>query len=166
MSFINYSAFFVPNQCLFGAYPTQEQITELEEWGVQIIVNLTNNEERNIQCYKTNVNVIHFPILDNKIPDNHKVFFNLVVFLAQKIKEKNKIYIHCKGGHGRSGILVSALLCQMYGLLPGDSFKKTSEYHSKRLVHARNSKMNEYWKNKGSPQTIEQKRFVSELFQP
>ncbi|MGL4813964.1 MAG: protein-tyrosine phosphatase family protein [Enterobacter sp.] len=163
-SYINYCAYFIPQQCLFGAYPTQDQIRELESWGVNLIIDLTKLDEKNIKKYQTNVDVVHFPISDNNIPENKEQFYNLVVYISKQIKDGKKIYIHCKGGHGRSGILVSALLCYIYNITPNESFKKTSEYHSTRPIHARRSKMNEFWKKKGSPQTKEQKQFIHDLF--
>lgn len=164
LSYINYCAYFIPGQCLFGAYPSQDQIEELEAWGMNIIVDLTKHDEKNIKKYQTNARVIHFPISDNNIPENKDQFFRLVTCIEQHIRQGKKIYIHCKGGHGRSGVLVSALLCHIYKLTPIDAFRKTSEYHSKRPIHARRSKMNDYWKRKGSPQTVQQKQFIHDLF--
>jgi hypothetical protein len=151
---------------MFGSYPTHHQILELEEWGVDIIVNLTNIDEKNIRPYITNARVIEFPIPDHKVPDNVLAFCGLVIHLSKQINDGKKIYIHCKAGHGRSGVLVSSLLCYILQISPQQSFKLTTEYHSTRPVHARRPKMNEFWKNKGSPQTQSQKDFVMTIFQP
>lgn len=166
MSFRETSAFFISEQCLFGAFPTQHQILELEEWGVDIIVNLTNVDEKKIRPYRTRTKVINFPIPDHRVPTNHMEFCALVIHLTKQIDRGRKIYIHCKAGHGRSGVLVSAILCYKFQLSPQQSFRLTTSYHSTRPVHARRPRMNEYWKSKGSPQTQEQKDFVTMLFQP
>lgn len=166
MSFKETSAMFIENQCLFGAFPTQFQITELEDWGIDLFVNLTNKFERIIYPYSSKKQVICFPIPDRSIPENVREFCALVVKISEEIKSGKKIYIHCKAGHGRSGTLVSSLLCYMYKLDPDESFRKTTEYHSTRPIHARRPKMNDYWKNKGSPQTEQQKQFVRSIFQP
>lgn len=166
MSFQEISAFFIPNQCLFGAYPTQHQIFELEEWGIDLIVNLTSRNEKNIRFYSTSIKTINFTIFDNKVPENVREFCALVIHLTKQIDLNKKIYIHCKGGHGRSGVLVASVLCYKYRIMPFESIKLTTKYHSSRPVHARRPKMNEYWKSKGSPQTNEQKQFVIDLFQP
>jgi len=164
MSIKDYSAYFIPEQCMFGAYPTQNQIQELEELGIDIIVDLTEVGERNITPYQTKMEVIRFPIPDNKIPQNYLVFYDFMISIVKKINENKKIYIHCKAGHGRSGILVSSILCYLHNLTPLESFKKTNYYHSTRLIHARRLIMNEYWKKRGSPQTPEQKQFVINMF--
>jgi protein-tyrosine phosphatase len=160
------SAYFVNNQCLFGAYPTQHQIQQLEEWGVDIIVNLTKNDEKKIRPYRTNAKVIQFAIPDSKVPKDIREFCALVLHLCREIQTSKKIYIHCKGGHGRSGLLVAAILCHLDRITPRMSFIKTSEYHATRPVHSTKPKKNEFWKNRGSPQTYEQKNFVKSIFQP
>ena len=166
MSYKETSAFFIENQCMFGAYPTQHQVKELEDWGVDIFVNLTVPNERKIFPYTTTKEKISFPILDRNIPDNPKEFCALVVIISNEIDLGKKIYIHCKAGHGRSGTLVASLLCYRNFLSPVESFRKTTEYHSTRPIHAHRPRMNEYWKNRGSPQTEQQRTFVKMLFQP
>lgn len=160
------SAYFVNNQCLFGAYPTQHQIHQLEEWGVDIVVNLTRNDEKKIRPYTTRAKVIQFSIPDRKVPEDVHVFCALVIHLTHEIKEGKKIYIHCKGGHGRAGLLVAAILCYLHKITPEESFIRTSEYHATRPVHSTKPKKNEFWKTKGSPQTHEQREFVKSMFQP
>lgn len=159
------SAYFIKNQCLFGAYPNQDQIQQLEEWGVDLIVNLTSNNEKKIRFYQTSIPTIQFTIPDRKVPENILEFCALVIHIAHQIIDGKKIYIHCKGGHGRSGLVVSAILCYLYKITPKQSFIKTKAYHATRLIHSSKPKKNEFWKNR-SPQTMEQRKFVDELFQP
>lgn len=166
MSFREISAFFIKDQCLFGAYPTQHQIHELENWGVDLIVNLTSIYEKNIRPYSTYVKNINFIISDNKAPKNVIEFCALIIHITKLINQNQKIYIHCKGGHGRSGLVVASILCYKYKIMPHESIQLTTKYHSTRPVHARRPKMNEYWKSKGSPQTTEQKQFVFSIFHP
>jgi protein-tyrosine phosphatase len=160
------SAYFVTNQCLFGAYPTQHQIQQLEEWGVDIVVNLTNNDEKKIRPYHTGAKVIQFSIPDRKVPQDVREFCALVIHLTREIRNGKKIYVHCKGGHGRAGLLVAAILCYLHKITPRESFIRTSEYHATRPVHSTKPRKNEFWKTKGSPQTQEQREFVRSLFQP
>jgi len=166
MSFREIAAFFIRDQCLFGAYPTQHQIHELEEWGVDLIVNLTSRYEKNIRTYSTFVKTINFISSDNKAPENVLEFCALIIHITKLIDQNQKIYIHCKGGHGRSGVLVASILCYKYRIMPHEAIQLTTKYHSTRPIHARRPKMNEYWKSKGSPQTKEQKQFVASIFHP
>lgn len=159
------SAYFVTDQCLFGAYPTQHQIQQLEDWGVDIVVNLTKKDEKKIKPYQTRAKVIQFSIPDRKVPVDVREFCALVIHLTHEINHKKKIYIHCKGGHGRAGLLVAAILCYLYKIPPSESFTRTSKYHATRPVHSTKPKKNDFWKTKGSPQTHEQRKFVESLFQ-
>ncbi len=160
------SAYFVNDQCLFGAFPTQHQIQQLEDWGVDIVVNLTHNNEKKIKPYKTRAKVIQFIIPDRSVPENVREFCALVIHLTREIRNCKKIYIHCKGGHGRSGLLVASILCYLHKINPNTSFIKTSEYHATRPVHSTKPRKNQFWKTKGSPQTTEQREFVRNIFQP
>lgn len=160
------SAYFVTNQCLFGAYPTQHQIQQLEDWGVDIVVNLTKTDEHKIRPYQTKAKVVQFSIPDRKVPENICMFCALVIYIEREIRHGKKIYIHCKGGHGRAGLLVASILCYHHKITPSESFIRTSAYHATRPVHSTKPKKNEFWKTKGSPQTQEQHAFVRSLFQP
>ena len=76
------------------------------------------------------------------------------------MKDDEKIYIHCKGGHGRCGIIVSCLLCYLFNYTSTKALELTNMYHNNRKV------MNERWRKIGSPQTDKQKEFVHRLFKP
>lgn len=159
----NTSSFFINDTALFGAFPTQKQIDMLELWGVDIIIDLTSHYEKKIKPYQTSCPVLRFVIPDRCVPENFLVFFGLVVWLADVINNK-KIYIHCKGGHGRSSLLVCSLLCFINKISPEEAFDQTSKYHSERILHSVNPKRNEYWKTRGFPQNNIQKRFILDMF--
>lgn len=165
VSITNTSSFFINDTALFGAFPTQNQIEALELWGVDIIIDLTFHYEKKIKPYQTSRSVLQFAIPDRGVPENVLVFFGLVVWLAEIINNNKKIYIHCKGGHGRSSLLVCALLCFIYKISPEEAFQQTSKYHSERVLHSTNPKSNEYWKNRGFPQNNSQKHFILNMFQ-
>lgn len=157
------SSFFINDTALFGAFPTQNQIEILELWGVDIIIDLTSHYEKKIKPYQTTRQVLRFVIPDRCVPENFLIFFGLVIWISDIINNK-KIYIHCKGGHGRSSLLVCALLCFINKISPEDAFDQTSKYHSERVLHSPNPKRNEYWKTKGFPQNNTQKQFILNMF--
>ena len=110
---------FIENRAYFGGYPTQEFLEELEsEHNVRYFIDLTCDNEKGITPYTTKYNYIRYPILDNRIPDNIISFVLFIIKLKKIIDSLNnttdKIYIHCRGGHGRSGIVVASLLCYIY----------------------------------------------------
>lgn len=159
MLLADFSSFFIKDQALFGSYPTQEQIYLLEEWGVDLIINLTNPVEKKISKYITNVKTINFSIRDRSIPNNKQLFCALIIQLCDELNKNKKIFIHCKAGHGRAGLLVASILCYRMNLHPKEAIEFTTEFHSLR------NNLKSYWKLCGSPQTSKQKYFIYNIFQ-
>lgn len=159
----NYS-YFLENKALFGSFPDQIMVNELENLGVRYFVNLTFATEKKIKKYKTNYTVINYPIKDHYIPVNYfkftKFILNLVNLIMYTAGKDKLIYIHCKGGHGRSGIVVACLLSYIMKINGEESIKLTTKFHNNRTV------MKEKWRIRGSPQTKTQKRFVINFTNP
>lgn len=156
------SSEFVKNKALFGGFPIQDEVKEFESVGVRYFINLTCDGERRTVPYKTKYKYIQYPIIDHRVPTNWREFAKFIVRVVDIIKALpcgEKIYVHCKGGHGRSGIVVACVLCYMYGISASDAIAKTTKYHSRR------KKMREKWRKIGSPQTRSQKHFVSRFFE-
>lgn len=57
---MNRCSYFIQNKALFGSYPTQESVLELEEHGVRYFVDLTHNGEKNTTPYETKYKYIRF----------------------------------------------------------------------------------------------------------
>ena len=151
------SSFFIKDRGMFGSFPNQESVNELEEKGVRYFVDLTFATERKIIPYKTNHKYISYPIKDRRAPINYIKFACFVLKLVDiifNLEQNELLYLHCKGGHGRSGVVVSVLLCHIFGLTPEQALEHTTLYHSKRRV------MRDKWRKIGSPQTYEQKKFI------
>ena len=158
----NYS-YFIKHTALFGGYPNQEQVNRLEEIGVKVFVDLTCPGETKIIPYKTQQNYIRYPIMDHKVPNDWISFSTLILkicHIIHKLKDKEKIYIHCKGGHGRSGLVVACILCHLTKKTPNEALFLTNYYHSMR------KNMKEKRRRQGSPPGEYQKNFVRRFFQP
>lgn len=157
------SSFFIKNKALFGSYPTQDSVTELEEHGIKHFIDLTCQGEKKIVKYDTKYNYINYPIYDHNIPNNIKTFTKVIIKICNiisKLKNNEKIYIHCKGGHGRSGIVVACVLVHYFKISVKKALVLTNKYHSRR------KEMREKWRKIGSPQTYLQKRFVYNFYKP
>lgn len=156
-------SYFIKGKALFGSFPSQEGVEELEREGVRFFVDLTHSYEQKITPYKTLYNYISYPISDRKVPRDWKSFSCFIIKIADiinSLKSNEKLFIHCKGGHGRSGVVVACLLCYIYNISPEEALQKTTKFHSKRSV------MREKWRKLGSPQTRGQKTFVYKFFSP
>lgn len=162
---MNKCSYFVKNKALFGSYPGEEQVAELEANGVKYFVDLTCDGERNIVKYKPSDDsvYINYPIVDHRVPSNWGTFARFIIRVTKIIKELNpdeKVYVHCKGGHGRAGIVVACILCHLYKIPQVDALVLTSKYHHDR------SEMRDKWREIGSPQSKNQKAFVTKFFTP
>ena len=158
-------SYFIENKALFGSSPSQETADELEQMGVKYFIDLTFPTERHIVPYTTKFTKIRFPIRDRGIPDNAIQFCAFVLRISEILKSlkpssNDKLYIHCKGGHGRSGILVASLFCVHFKKNVEEALQMTTLCHSNRKT------MREKWRTIGSPQTLAQKEFVRQIFEP
>lgn len=156
-------SYFISNKALFGSMPNNETVKELEKLGVRYFVNLTSSKETLTTPYKTEFPILQYPIPDRKIPKDYFSFAQFVYKLYLKVKnlpDNEKLYIHCKGGHGRSGIVVACILCLYLKIPPEVALDLTKLYHQQRKT------MREKWRRIGSPQTYPQKEFVKKLFEP
>jgi len=160
--YLNYSSYFIKNKALFGSYPQQSQVDDLMKKGVVYFIDLTIPGEV-FPTYNTyNKKYLNYPILDRKAPIDNFSFASLILELKHiidNLKKAEKIYIHCRGGHGRAGIVVSCLLYMFNeNISTMDSILLTTKFHNDRKV------MREKWRQIGSPQTKLQKAFVHKFF--
>jgi protein-tyrosine phosphatase len=159
------SSFFITDKALFGCFPTQESVRELEENGVRYFVDLTTDEEKEhkVTMYITNYTYINYPIQDRYIPSNWKSYARLILTLnniISSLQVNTKVFIGCRGGHGRSGVVVSSLLCYYFDMLPEESLELTKQCHANRKI------LKDKWRKIGSPQTYTQKKFIYKFFSP
>ena len=129
----NYSC-FIDEKGFFGGYLNLRNGNIWKQINIYGIYQLTYEDEKKIKPYKTKYTHIHFPIKDRKIPDDWNKFSKFILKLTtiiNKLKEKEAIYIHCKGGHGRSGV-VASLLCHIYKMEPKESIEQTTKFHNER----------------------------------
>jgi len=156
-------SYFIQDKALFGSYPTQESVNDLEQKGVRYFIDLTCDGEKRIIPYHTQYTYIRYPIKDHNVPSNWETFARFILRVCSIIRKLNTgelIYIHCKGGHGRSGIVVSCIICHLYKILPIEALRLTSEYHFKR------KEMREKRRRLGAPPGEFQKDFVKRFFRP
>lgn len=139
----------------FGNYPTQEIVQELENIGVTYFIDLTTENEKGIVKYNTTKKYYAYPISDMSFPDIES-FYDFVIMICDVMRTET-VYIHCKGGHGRSGILVACILIVMNQITPMHSIYLTTTYHNMRDMKLK-------WKRIGSPQTNAQKNFVHRFY--
>ena len=149
----------------FGPFPNQIMIDKLLEEKFDIIVNLTMEDE-NIysdsfqeDIYKIPKNkYIAYPIKDNNIPEYPMSYCSFICTLNKLYKENKKMYIHCRGGHGRSGMVSVSLLLTIF---PNKNIKEIIEFvnkcHTERIV------LRDRWKYKSTPFNYPQYIFILKI---
>ena len=158
------ASYFIKNKSLFGSFPTQESVEELENNGVVYFVDLTDiSKEKNIKNYKTQFTYINYPIEDNHIPTDLVTFSSFIIYISniiKKLKNTEKVYIHCRGGHSRSAIVVACILCYIFNLTASESLDYTTKCHSSRV------NLRDRWRKLSAPQSSLQKKFVYKFLEP
>ena len=150
---------------LFGGYPSASEMKTLQEYGVKYIIDLTTpHEKKRLDVYQAKdfgMVYINFPIEDNFVPRDMNAFHEFIVWLGftvDSMKQDEKIYIHCKGGHGRSGMIVACLLSFHYGRTSSDAIDETTEAHRLR------PELGLKWKTRACPSNGVQRLFVHRIF--
>ena len=140
---LNFLSKFYNNNCFFGCYPNKTQFESLLNEGFNVFVDLTTLKEKNMLHYvyeydiiekNSNIHYINYSIVDNRPPSSKNHYLEFLNKIQNLIKNnENKIYIHCRGGHGRSSIIVSSLLAFLQNIPASKSFLITKQLHNNRL---------------------------------
>jgi len=86
-----------------------------------------------VKSINSDVRFINFEIEDNYIADD-KLVLNFIDILYEEFKKGTIFYVHCWGGHGRTGTIVAVLLAKIFGISADEALEKTGLYHSCRTV--------------------------------
>lgn len=77
---------------------------------------------------------IHFRITDGSAPRDVKNFLKLIDYLQAQIEAGKRVHIGCIGGHGRTGLVLAALVKQMTG--EQDAVTYVRNHYCKRVVES------------------------------
>jgi protein-tyrosine phosphatase len=148
----------------FGPFPNQLMINKLLEEKFDVIVNLTldnevineSNEELLYKIPKSKY--IAYGIKDNNIPNCPISYCSLVLKLKNLYDINKKIYIHCRGGHGRSGMLSVSLMLEIKkDKVLQEVIEDVNKSHIDRVI------LREKWKNKNMPFNYTQYSFLLKI---
>lgn len=125
---------------LVGSRPEIYTFDKLIEFGITIFVNL---EEDVNPWYKSNLEVdpkyklISFPIKNGSVPSKSSIL-KLIEDLLKYWKNKEKIYIHCKGGHGRAGLVGALIAGFIYSFDAFEAIEYIEKCRMTRIDKSRN----------------------------
>jgi protein-tyrosine phosphatase len=102
----------------------------------------------------TDIKFTHLSIADCSITDDNETLA-VAQKLVKDIQNGEVIYLHCWGGHGRTGIIVSLMLHLIYGITSVEAMRRCKFLHDMRKAKV----------NVGSPQTELQREQVSRIIE-
>jgi hypothetical protein len=112
----------------FTAYATDTE-NDIQLYGTNGIKKIAEKLSKEEPKFKL------FPIIDmNEATDDNKLL-EFCENLKQKLCDGEKLYIHCRGGHGRTGTVVAILLYILYNIEPTDAFNYIQFAHDQRIAN-------------------------------
>lgn len=122
------SYWVIPGKLLAGEYPgrnmdheTRKRLQALIKAGIRVCIDLTKPGEMNpsyrdtfldeLTQYGVEGNYFHFPIYDFGIPD-HEQLTRTLDTIDQNLADEMPVYIHCRAGIGRTGLVVGCYLAR------------------------------------------------------
>lgn len=146
---------WVTNSLLVGGLPrTEQDFNLIKSQGINVFVNLMSTKEATRGKKKPpfdyrevnnrrNITYLNFPVKDlYTLNDNEMI--KIAKRVVDELGKGNKVYIHCLGGHGRTGTLAGIVLHFLY---PDYSYEDILKYLNDR------HKTRVYKPNETTPQT-------------
>jgi protein-tyrosine phosphatase len=151
------SSYWVKEHTLLaGEYPGSAcreragaKVMALLDHGVEVFVDLT--EEGELESYADLVQPgahLRFPIRDLSVPETLDEMVTILDTIDEHIRAGRLVYVHCRGGVGRTGVVVGCWLARRLG------------------GPAALSRLGELWsrcptsRSRRSPETDEQRQFI------
>ncbi|HKJ26671.1 MAG TPA: protein-tyrosine phosphatase family protein [Anaerolineales bacterium] len=99
-------------------------LDEMIQAGVSTVVMLIEEGEdfvraaRDLKTIYTenNLAVIHYPIIDFDTPDDPGELQSVIAEVSEKVREGERVAVHCFAGQGRTGMFIALLGRQLLGL--------------------------------------------------
>ncbi|WIA42418.1 hypothetical protein OEZ86_008416 [Tetradesmus obliquus] len=110
------------------------------------------HEANSSRIKQRKIDFLHLPIIDGSVTTD-MAMSRLADDCCERVLRGEKMYIHCWGGHGRTGTLVATMLGRLYGLPYSTALRYTQGYHDTRV----------YPQGVRSPQTAVQRAQVRRL---
>jgi len=112
--------------CPGGNENLEEEIKNLKAQGVDTLVCLLEQQEmeslglalEEFYCRQAEMNFYHFPIPDYGVPTDTESFLTLVKRMDGELQDRKKLVVHCKGGIGRSSLVIAGVLLRKGVSLP------------------------------------------------
>lgn len=146
----------MPDHLYFGPFPNQKMIDALHREGFDVILNLTIPGEEKAYALPEGVEYICYPIPDNRFPLWISSYTRMITQMKYKCLS-HKVYIHCRGGHGRSGMVSTSIVYAIYPYDLRESITFVNQAHNDREI------LRKKWKKRNSPFNYDQYTFLLKI---
>ena len=165
-----FSSEVIPKKVYFGPVPNAQQVALLQSENFKYIVNVMSFNEKQKYVYpippSSVMQVLYFPIPDQRVPFHVHHFLRWIEYLGKVLvhmKPDEKMYIHCRGGHGRSG-LVAGCLFYWYSRIYQCSYITGEEcINHMTIAHCRRQGLNPKYLGQKCPVAKCQQQFIKSL---
>jgi len=128
------SYWVIPGKLLAGEYPaartaaeTRSRLEKLLGAGVDSFIDLTAPEERISyrEILPKGVHYVRKPIRDHGLPEDPSQISEILTTVEHALAAKRCVYLHCRAGIGRTGMVVVCLLIER-GLSPPEALDEAN----------------------------------------
>ena len=156
----DFSASLLKGKLVFGKYPTQDEVNTIIKEKFTHVINLCISDEITweLPLYNSSIIFYDYPFKDgtSQTPEqgwnSFENFINRVISFLDD--DKNKIYIHCLGGHGRSATIAAIIYGRILNKTSDECLEAVYDAHQLRIT------MKDKWRKLGAPQRAKQKAIV------
>ena len=90
------------------------------------------HETGNPKITQQKIDFLHLPIIDGNVTTD-SAMNRLAEDVMERVLKGEKLYIHCWGGHGRTGTLVAVMLGRLFNMAYTTALRYTQAFHDARV---------------------------------
>eukprot|EP00913_Durusdinium_trenchii_P026617 g24973.t1 len=135
------SNWVIPGRLMAGdrsSLDTEETLQAVLRAGVTCIVCLQSRQEtssavdykKRARAFRPSCSFLEQPIPDQEVADD-AVISELLTQLLERLQSE-VLYVHCRGGHGRTGTICALLLAKLYNISAAEAMARAQLYHDVR----------------------------------
>ena len=123
-----YQLIWITDLIALGSTFEKEDIPAIKKRGVSAIVDV-RSEGRDDQALieQSGMRYLHIEVDDRRVPSKEQ-FDAIFKFVLPIVRAKKKVLVHCHFGHGRSPIVVIAILVEL-GMDVGEALQLVKQKH-------------------------------------